>query len=502
MYLQRKLWQWREEQAGREGLESFKVLSKATLEAIVLALPQNKEELLQVKGIKEKKYQKYGKAILAIVAEEEKAESEKKEVARATEETSAHEPLSVSQFLEGINTELSGMAARIQGEISDVNIWQSKLVFFSLKDSHDDALVKCSISYQNYCLSGVDMKIGDEVVVEGYPKIYKPRGELSFQVITVELFGEGALKKAYDELYQKLQAQGAFDPSKKKVLPQYPERIALITSRDGAAIGDFQMNIGHFGLQIDLYPSGVEGQRAIHELIKAVQYFKKHANQYDVLVIVRGGGGLESLQAFNNEVLVTEILSMPIPTLCGIGHEKDITLASLVADQMESTPTACALALTTHFQQARQLVRTFEHTLPSVLEREIFRQKEHLAASHTFFFEQLHTLKASVITVEQQFLEHLHRQQSMTTQLGEKMSEQKKLLQKLLEQAVQEVNDVIERGGEKLKQYDPARVLRLGYSIIKNQAQVLKSTRGLKKGDILDIQLSDGLLEARIEKII
>lgn len=498
MSLLSDLLHFREEAARREGIESFKVLSKANLDAIAFARPTNKEELTAIKGIKEAKYKKYGSSLLAIVAAHTIGET-------ALEIENEGEPLnavlSVNDFLEAINTELSGFAARVRGEVTDMNIWQNRVVFFSLKDKEAESVIKCSMSYQHYQLSGADFSIGTEIIAEGYPKIYKPRGELSFQVMTVELFGEGALKKAYDELYKKLELAGAFDPSHKKPIPEYPERIALITSLDGAAIGDFQMNIGRFGLKIDLYPSGVEGNRAIHELVAAVKAVKARAHEYDVLAIVRGGGSLESLQAFNNETLIAEIRSLTLPVIAGIGHEKDITLSALVADRMESTPTACALFLTANWEAARENIYTFTEKLPRLLESRIFEHKEKLSLAHQYLFQALTNLKESVSRCEQQFFfwlqECLHQIKNKKEGLGRWPTELVKRYQESL--SVQKTS--LENFSQYLNQVDPNRVLALGYSLIRKGDKVLRSTQDTGVGDILNIRLGKGGLTAEVKSI-
>ena len=498
MSLLSDLLHFREEVARREGVESFKVLSKATLDAIAFARPQNKEALVSIKGIKEAKYRKYGAGILAIVAAHTVGEERQEEEVNGEME---NVPLSVNDFLETLNTELSGFAARVRGEVTDLNIWQNRVVFFSLKDTQFESVVKCSMSYQHYLLSGAAFSIGTEVVAEGYPKIYKPRGELSFQVMTIELFGEGALKKAYDELYKKLEQMGAFDPEQKKTLPQYPERIALITSPDGAAIGDFQMNIGRFGLKIDLYPSGVEGSRAIHELMAAVKAVKKRAHEYDALVIVRGGGSLESLSAFNNEALVALLRTLPIPVLAGIGHEKDITLAALVADRMESTPTACALCLTSHWEAARENIYTFSEKLPRLFEQAVFARKEALGEAHSYFFRTLTDLKESVGRFEQQFLFWLQACQHQIQGDQERLRTAAGRLGAALQEALSEAGSALKNFSGMLSQLDPNRVLALGYSILRKNGVVVRDTKEVAQGDILHIRLGQGSLTASVQDI-
>ncbi len=233
MSLLNELRNWRNNQARIEGVEQYRVLSNATLEALVGALPQSKDEMLQVKGIKEAKFSKYGGVLLRMVAEESigkeakgKPERSKNDdffqslVSTPEEEREVPEEktLSVSEFLDGLNIELSGMAARVQGEVSSVDV-RERVVYFTLKDSRDESTLACLIFRNQYTLSGVDLAIGDEIIVEGAPDIYKPNGRLSLKVGMIELCGEGALKKAYDALKLKLEQEGIFAPEKKRALP-------------------------------------------------------------------------------------------------------------------------------------------------------------------------------------------------------------------------------------------------------------------------------------------
>lgn len=497
MSLLSDLLHFREECARREGIESFKVLSKANLDAIAFARPRNKEELTAIKGIKEAKYKKYGQGILALVA----AHTVGITRAEETGESVVDEVLSVDAFLEALQTELSGLAGRVRGEVTDINSWQQRVVFFSLKDSETESVLKCSMSYQNYLLTGAPITAGTEVVVEGFPRIYKPRGELSFSVSTIELFGEGALKKAYDELYKKIEAEGGFDPNRKKPLPKYPERVALITSLDGAALGDFQTNIGRFGLHIDLYPSGVEGNRAIHELMSALKAVKKRSSEYDILVLVRGGGSLESLAAFNNEALVREILHFPLPVIAGIGHEKDVTLAALVSDQMESTPTACALRLTSFWALARESMYTFSEKLPRLFENRLFENKEHLSQSHHFLFSALADLKENMARYEQSFVFWLHECQRLAKGKRQWLEDAPSVFLSRYGESLSGQKRRLDTFSTVLAQLDPKRVLALGYSLVRKGTMLVRDSKKIKAGDILAIQLGKGKLSAEVKTI-
>ncbi|MDP2837881.1 MAG: exodeoxyribonuclease VII large subunit, partial [Candidatus Moranbacteria bacterium] len=258
-----ELRQWRNNQARLEGVEGYRVLSNTVLEALVGALPKNKEALLGIKGIKEAKCGKYGATLLRMIAEHTGGgtprasfEADKgykmqpdrnalrneagmgvrgekqsiKEGAVVAAVVLAQEvmdqTLSVSEFLDGLNVELSGMAARIQGEVSSVDV-RERVVYFTIKDL-DESTLNCLIFRRQYDISGVGLAIGDEVIVEGAPDIYKPSGRLSLKVGMIELCGEGALKKAYDALKLRLEQEGLFAPEKKRMLPRFPRRIALI----------------------------------------------------------------------------------------------------------------------------------------------------------------------------------------------------------------------------------------------------------------------------------
>lgn len=522
MSLLNELRNWRNNQARIEGVETFRVFPNAVLDALVGTLPQNKEEMLSIKGIKEAKYRKYGAALLVIIKEHTSDEKEtvggsdeaefgiparpaggmNYESGEAIEEkNNEDQTLSVSQFLDGLNMELSGMASRVQGEVSSVDV-RERVIYFTIKDSKDESTLNCLIFRHQYDISGVQIAIGDEIIVEGAPEIYKPNGRLSMKVGVIELFGEGALKKAYDELKAKLEQAGLFAPERKRILPEFPKTIALITSEQGAAIGDFTMNLGAQGFKVDFYPTSVEGKKAVFEIIEAVQYFNRHAEKYDVLVIVRGGGSLESLQAFNNEALVYEVAQSKIPTLLGVGHEKDITLAALVADVMVSTPTATAKHLRYHLDEARQLVRHFEQQLPALFREQLAAVRNELALDGEIMLSHLRAFRDIVATLRQDIGERLVMTQAVVRQKLELLHQGEKSLELGFAGLFQRVAKKLDHTAERLAQYDPKRVLKLGYSLVQKGGMIMKSVSQAAIGDILDIQLSDGKLQTKVEKIL
>jgi exodeoxyribonuclease VII large subunit len=509
------LWQWRNKQAKEEGVEVFRVLPNAVLEALLLAAPKNKEEMLGIKGIKEAKYRKYGQALLAILASATEpapgsvAESQQEvllglesEEARAGENGVVPEeaPLSVGQFLDGLNVELSGMAARVRGEVSSLDE-RERVVYFTLKDSVDGSTLNCLMFRSAYQLSGVRLSLGDEVIVEGSPDIYKPSGRLSFKIGFLSLAGEGALKKAYDALLEKLNQEGLLAPERKRALPAFPLRVALITSEQGAAIGDFTMNLGQLGMRVDFFPASVEGNRSVADILSALRFFSERASEYDILVLIRGGGSLESLQAFNNEHLVRAVAACPLPTLLGIGHEKDVTLAALVADMMVSTPTATARTLREPFERARQTVAHAQSLLPERFERLLAEQRMVLQRGEQSLSRVFPQLRERVEEARQELMRSVEGV-VYTLRLAHKQLEEGEERCLLGYQRVREsFAQSLVHAEAKLREYDPKRALALGYSLVRSEGRLIRQKARVKLGSILEIQIQDGTLEAEVKKI-
>ncbi|NTW46103.1 MAG: exodeoxyribonuclease VII large subunit [Candidatus Moranbacteria bacterium] len=501
---------WRAKKAAREGVEPFRVLTNAALEGIAVRMPRTPDELMEVKGIKDAKCRLYGKEILEIVSRAVPASQavvadvpfpDEVPFPDGPESSGPEEDaVSVSRFLDGLNTELSGMAARIRGEVSSVDE-RDRVVYFSLKDPEDGSMMNCLIFRFQYDVSGVRIKEGDEVIVEGVPEIWKPMGRLSLKVGLIEVAGEGALKKAYDALYRKLEAEGVFAEARKRPLPQFPERIALITSEQGAAIGDFLTNIGSLGIRIDLYPSSVEGKRAVFEVLDAIRRVRARADRYDLLVVVRGGGSIESLQAFNTESLVREIALCEMPVIAGIGHEKDITLSALAADRMVSTPTAAARTIREPFERARQSLAHHERILLDSFGATLSAASDHVEESVGTFlgflegvsirFERARSaLSVRAGLVEFRIRESRSRVDAMLREISNGWKD-----------AGRDVRERLVRAESALRQYDPNRVLALGYGLVRlaNGALLRKST-DTKVGDRLDIRLSEGRIVAEVRE--
>lgn len=376
------------------------------------------------------------------------------------------EIISVSQYLDRLNTTLKGERAKVIGEVSGLQMYEGRsYLYFSIKDSKDQSTVKCFMWKRDYSLSGVTLKDGLEVIVTAYPSIYKPNGGLTLQVEVVEMVGEGALQIAYEKLKKKLGDEGLFAESRKRQIPNYPHKIGVITSKSGAVINDFLTNIGKFGYEIFFVDSKVEGQDAIKDLLSAVNTLK--TKDLDVLVIMRGGGSLESFQAFNNEVLVRAVAEFPVPVLTGIGHDKDAPLVSMISDRNVSTPTAVANLLNESWNEALSLV--------TLGEERIFSKFTSVLRDKQFFIEN------SVVRMERGI-----------KMVVDDIKKSKEVMLRCFDSLFENVSNFLVQSKKTLELLNPTRQLTQGYSIVKNNGKVLKSRRDVKKGDTLDILVSDG----------
>jgi exodeoxyribonuclease VII large subunit len=466
-----KLKKWQAERVRRDNVEAYRVLPYSVLEDIARRQPQTSEELLEIKGIKEKKMARYGKEILAIVNEGSGEEI-------ITDIEKRDKVFEVGEYLDYLNVKLLETEARIKGEVSSVEN-RGNYIFFGIKDKEDESLLNCFIWGNDYAISGVELQEGMEIAIWGYPNIYKPSGRLSFQTKIIELVGEGALKKAYEELKRKLTDEGLFAPERKRKIPDFSYKIGLITSHQGAAIGDFTSNLGSYGFQIKFYNSRVEGKQAVFDLIRGIKWFNENTPWLDVIIMVRGGGSLESLQAFNTESMVREIAASKLPVLAGIGHEQDVTLAALAADKMVSTPTGAAVEISRSWNEAYQRVDGAERYLLSYLSK---------------ILERFEKAKQS-----------LHRE---TEKIGqaiffskEKVGTSVKNIYSSFSRLLMKIKEQIKNAEDQIRLNNPERQLKLGYSLVSLDGKILRSVKNVEVGDEVGIKVSDGELKSEVKKI-
>jgi len=390
--------------------------------------------------------------------------------------------LSVSEYLDRLNVALAPEAGFVVGEVTEFRA-SVKWVGFTLKDSNLDpripsgsvSVLKCVMHAHMFKRMGVVLEDGMVVKCYGTPRVSKGWGSLGLWVESIEPVGEGSLKKAYELLLKKLKSEGLFE--RKRVLPEFITRVGVISSRDGVVLQDLRKNLRKFNFRIDFVHTQVEGVAAVPGLLRALRYFAKNYNSYDCVLLIRGGGSLEAMQAFNNEEVTRAIYACPVPVIAGIGHDVDVPIAALAADAMASTPTAVA--------------HIINSTWDSLI-LDLPRLRERLLNSFNIF---LYKTKDEIEKLFEQM-----------TRFIEKLKLTYEKLLSTFTKGVTRIDNEIARTREFMVRIDkllslvnPLRNLKLGYSITTNlSGQVLRSVKQVKKDDIIKTRVTDGSLESDI----
>ncbi len=405
--------------------------------------------------------------------------------------------ITVSEYLTVLQEVISPLRAKISGEIGQLTI-RGKAVYFTLRDMKDGNVLSCLIWLSTYQMLGIDLKEGMEVMISGIPEIYKPMGRLTFKANVIELMGEGELKKAYDALKLKLEKEGIFDVARKKALPLYPVKIGLITSREGAVIHDFLNNIGRSGFEIEFINTRVEGARAVADLIACIKTFKQ--KQIDVLVIIRGGGSLESFIPFNNEAVIREILDASFPVIAGLGHDKDVPLLSLVADIMTSTPTAVTVLLNESWNEARYELSLSTHKL----QEQLFRLSRGSSDALMLYSRELKRISKNVtLQIEEKlrrfsFVFLQNARPRLLTDARSVFSLSTQLFKAQGVQTIQTIERQLENFTSAFQAHDPKMVLKRGYSLVRSRGKIVASSGDLKKDDQFEVQFSKGSVKGKV----
>ncbi len=364
----------------------------------------------------------------------------------------------VSGFLDHLNDFLSEEKAIILGEVNGLKKHPTGL-YFTLKDKDGEGILQCYLSPWKFKMMGMDLEDGFLIRAEGVPAIYKPRGSFSFVVEKAEIVGEGSLKKAYDILKDKLEKEGLF--GRKRDLGRFISRVGVITSKSGAVIDDFRKNLKKLGIKIYLYDSRVEGAEAVPNIVSGLDYFNdKIPGKIDVIVLIRGGGSLEDLQAFNNEILSRKIFASKIPVLCGIGHDRDVPIASLTCDQSVSTPSMAAQTINASWDDLFFGLPLLSRRLSSGFE-------------------------------------------ALISGISNKVDGFLAPLMNIIRSEIESLNEKTEHFSKVLSASDPMKNLKLGYSVVfDSKNRVVKDVKFLKKGDKIKTKLHKGSIQSEISGIL
>ena len=398
--------------------------------------------------------------------------------------------------------------------------------YFSLKD--DRAVIQATIWSGIYQKLGFDLEEGMKINVVGRVQVYEPSGSYSIIIEKAEPDGVGALALQFEQLKKKLSEEGLFQDRFKQVIPQFSNRIGVVTSRSGAVIQDIITTVSRRfpGVEIVLYPTKVQGEGAAEEIARNIAKANER-DDLDVLIIGRGGGSIEDLWAFNEEIVVRAIFESRLPVISSVGHETDVTLSDFVADKRAATPTAAAelatpvtkLDLLTYLKnQERRMATAVQNTLSKkekvlkVLSQSvIFRQPERLYDGYLQRLDQLQLrLKQSVnselVRQEQRVLELVHRLEQLSP-INKVHRYQDRLLQfeKLLRSQMAVVYDAkvaeVKRLSEALLMLDTSRIVARGYAIVKKEDAVVSSAKDLKKTDQVTLMMRDGQVELEVKDV-
>lgn len=365
--------------------------------------------------------------------------------------------VTVSEFVALFNQtlEFAYPSITIVGELANFRVSKNRWVYFDLKDE------QCTVKFFGvvYQMPG-PLEDGMMLKVRGQPRLHNQYG-FSVNIQQVQPAGEGSIRKAADLLKAKLEKEGLFDVSRKRPLPYPPQRIGLITSGQSAAYADFVKVLGArwSGLGVELIDTQVQGEIAPQQIVAALAQFNSLSEPPDVLVLIRGGGSAEDLAAFSTEQVTRAVAASRVPTLVAIGHEVDLSLAELVADQRASTPSNAAELLVPDKKHVQKELSDIVQTLSWTAQSQIAVAYDELMLSQ----RDLHRTAQDVLKVAQSQLDG-------TQQL--------------------------------LTALNPEAVLRRGYAVVRHNGKAVRTTSQLSSGAIVETQLSEGSFTAQVNDII
>ncbi len=395
-------------------------------------------------------------------------------------------------------------ACTVRGELSGFSRAASGHCYFTLKDAEGaQASLRCAMFRRAAGLLDFAPRDGLQVELRGRVAVYEPRGELQFVAEAMRPLGAGSLYEQFLALKAKLEAEGLFDPARKRSLPRYPQRIGVVSSLGAAALQDVLVALARRAPQVAVivYPSLVQGSDAPAALVQALAQAAQR-RETEVLILARGGGSLEDLWAFNDERVVRAVAASPIPLVCGVGHETDVTLADFAADLRAPTPTAAAeLAAPAAAEllldlrsQARSLSRAVERILQARgqgLDRLVPRlgQPTSRVAAQTRRLDQL----ASRLAATAVRMRHAH---------GLALQVRGGRLAQAVRDCVAAQGHRLAMLGARLRALDPQRVVERGYSVLQTPAgALLTDPQQLAPGQALRLTMARGSADVELAAV-
>ena len=367
----------------------------------------------------------------------------------------------------------------ISGEISNFISASSGHWYFSLKD--DEAQVRCTMFKNKNMAADWVPKNGEKIEAKCFIGLYEARGEYQLNIELIRHAGAGLLSEAFNQLKEKLLKEGLFEPSRKKPIPQFPKSIGVITSPTGAAIEDILITLKRRSphIPVFIYPTLVQGKEAPSAIVKALEIANTRM-ECDVLILARGGGPIEDLWAFNEEIVARAIVASKIPTITGVGHETDTTIADFVSDLRAPTPTGAAEIVTGHTVELIKTIQVYKNQLNKMMAN-VIRE----------LMQKIDYLEKRLISPKQQ----LQRQKEQIHQYLLRINQSMK-------NAMMQYRLNIDKLKLNLDHLSPHAVLSRGYSIVTNiDGQIVNNVAQLKLNDKIHIQLNHGQADANISDL-
>lgn len=412
----------------------------------------------------------------------------------------------------------------IRGEISNFTHHSSGHMYFTLKDK-DSRIKSIMFASHNQRLPFIPRE-GTRVIARGNVSVYERDGQYQFYATQMQPDGIGSLYLAFEQLKQKLEAEGLFAPQRKRPLPAFPRVIGVVTSPTGAAVRDILTTLERRYPQakIVLHPVLVQGKGAAPSIVKAIRTMNAHG-EADVLIVGRGGGSLEELWAFNEEAVARSIYESAIPVISAVGHETDFTIADFVADLRAATPTAAAELAVPHAAELREQLRQRERVLQQGLQHQLRQAQERLrrlAASPALrqprrsllqHAERLDMLQARLVRrmraqaeltgaaharLHQRLLRY-HPQDTLAL-TKRRHEEASRLLRSAMNGILKEKSQTLAYGIRQLDALSPLKVMARGYSLVYDEKgrRLVKSLKDVEPGDLVRVKLTDGELDCQV----
>ena len=412
----------------------------------------------------------------------------------------------------------------VEGEISNLVQAASGHLYFSIKDS--DSQIRCAMFRNDNRQLKSKLEDGMLVQLHAQPELYERRGDLQLIVKRVEAAGSGKLQLEFERLKQKLYKEGLFDDALKKEIPPYPLTVGVITSEKGAALKDVISVLSKRFPMIHLivYPTLVQGDKAPAEIHRALET-AEHRHEVEVLLLVRGGGSIEDLWAFNDEAVARAIARCSLPIVCGIGHEIDFTIADFVCDYRAPTPSAAAEYISPDKNELRQELNAIDKNLQSEMTRTLKLKSEFvklleakLVKSHPKHqlqnrTQQLDEISHRLIPTIKNYL-YIHRQQTEHNRNlllinnplkyikhhADKLASHAEALQNNSKDTLMRKRQNVEHLASKLTALGPTDTLKRGYAIVTDSSDnLVRSIKQIKARQAINIRVSDGTVAAKVD---